>query len=262
MVKISDLNKKERDVRKTLADIENRFKSNRISKRDYSSIKRNKETELKKIELERKKVIAKLPPIPPPPRPSRSRFGSGSGPTTSVSGSSTSAYAPASNNLLVEVKKHEKDILFTQSEMSKLFSEVVKNRERIKSMESSSSKMGSVNTGKIDVRGLEDKISNEIQTINKSVMDNVSKSRQEVDRMGGEIRNLRRNIEEFKGLTSKLDNLDVAGLRRDIESLRERNKWLEQQINSLDMEPLYELIKEVEGRVASSSRYAAPVIIE
>ncbi|MFC2143976.1 hypothetical protein ACFLQO_01270 [Candidatus Aenigmatarchaeota archaeon] len=261
MVKISDLNKKERDVRKTLTDIENRFKNNRISKRDYNSIKRNKETELKKIELERKRVIAKLPPIPPPPRPSRSRLGSGPSTSRSVSSASMS-YAPASDNLLVEVKKHEKDILFTQSEMSKLFSEVVKNRERIKSMESSSSKMGSVNTGKIDVRGLEDKISNEIQTLNKSVMDNVSKSRQEVDRMGGEIRNLRRDIEEFKGLTSKLDNLDVAGLRRDIESLREKNKWLEQQINSLDMEPLYELIKEVEGRVASSSRYAAPVIIE
>ncbi len=259
MVKISDLNKKERDVRKTLADIENRFRNNRISKKDYSSIKRNKEADLKKIELERKRVIAKLPPIPPPPRPSRPRLGSGPGTPRS---SPSASYAPASDNLLMEVKKHEKDILFTQSEMSKLFSEVVKNRERIKSMESSSSKMGSINTGKIDVRGLEDKISNEIQTINKGVMDNVSKSRHEIDRMGGDIRNLRRDIEEFKGLTSKLDNLDVTGLRRDIESLRERNKWLEQQINSLDMEPLYELIKEVEGRVAMSSRSAAPVIIE
>ena len=49
MVKISDLNKREREIRQSLSSLERQFKSNKVSKVDYNAMKKKREGELKKI---------------------------------------------------------------------------------------------------------------------------------------------------------------------------------------------------------------------
>jgi hypothetical protein len=251
MVNISDLNKKEREIRKSLADIEKKFKNNNISKVDYSKIKKGKEGELKSIELERKTVIARLPTIPPPPSPSKK------------SPFRTSTPASGGTSLELELKKHEKDLLFTQSEMSKMFAEVVKNRERVKNVETMAKNISSrPQETKIDVKTIDDRIKNQFQGINSTVTENSRKSREDIERMSDDVSNMKRDISELKEMSNKMKGMDVSGLKREIESLKERNRWLEQQINNLDIEPLYELIKEIENKVSSNRIGVSPVIIE
>lgn len=253
MVSISDLNKKEREVRKSLADIERKFKNSNISKADYDKVKRGKEGELKSIELERKTVIARLPAIPPPPTPSKK----------SPSRTVPAASAGTGTALELELKKHEKDLLFTQSEMSKMFAEVVKNRERVKKVEAMSRSMSSrPQKAKVDTKAIDDRISSQFQGINSTMAENFRKSKEDLERMSGDVSSMKRDVNELKEMSDKMKGMDVSGLKREIESLKEKNRWLEQQINNLDIEPLYELIKEIENRVSSARTGGMPVIIE
>lgn len=254
VVTLSDLNKRERVVRKSLVDIEKNFKSNKISKIDYAKMKKQKQDELKKINLERKDVITELPPMPPPPRPVKSYV-------TSKPAVKTISATTESG---VELKKLEKDVLFTQSEMSKLFAEVVKNRGRIKKIEHDISNLSSMSQKgpPVDTKAIEDRFSKEIERINNSLMDKDRKGREETDKMAGDVRVVKRDIEDIRKTTQVFNTLDVAGIRRDIESLKSKTQWLEDEMRNFDIEPLYELIKELEDKISSGSIGTAPVIIE
>lgn len=251
MVSISDLNKRERAVSKSLSDLEKQMKRKKISNVDYNKMKGIKEAELKKIELERKNVIAKLPPMPLPPKPSRATV-----PKTAVSSDA--------KILQTELKKHEKDLLFTQSEMSKLFAEVVKNRERIRKIEDMVKNLSSAQaqSPKVDIKSIDQRISSQLDRMDVALRDSASKTKSELDRIAGDIVGVKREVDELKKVSTSFKTLDISGLRRDIESLKEKSKWLEQQVGNLDIEPLYELIKEIEDRVSSTARSTAPVIIE
>lgn len=254
MVSISDLNKRERVVRKSLSDLERQMKKKKISTADYNKMKKVKEGELKKIELERKNIIAKLPPMPLPPKPSRA-----------AAPAKPPAVSSDAKRVQTELKKHEKDLLFTQSEMSKLFAEVVKNRERIRKIEDMVKSLSSAQTQtpKVDIKSIDQRFSGQIDRMNVALKDSATKTKTELDRVSGDIRGVKREIDELKKVGTSFKTLDISGLRRDIESLKEKSKWLEQQVGNLDIEPLYELIKEIEDRVSTSSRVApGPVIIE
>jgi hypothetical protein len=252
MVSISELNRRERDVRQSIGSLEKRFKENKISKADYDSMRGDKEKELKKIELERKSVISKLPPIPPPPKPSKT-----------VLAKPAPTGPSEMETVQMELKKQGKDILFTQSEVSKLFGEVVRNRESIKGMESEIKEIGSARgqTAKVDMGPIERKVSSEIERMNAAVIENARKSKEELDRVLGDMRGLKNELGDLKKIRDFMEKMDLSGLRRDIESLKAKSGWMEKQMENLDLEPLYELIKEVEGRV-SSSRGTGPIIIE
>jgi chromosome segregation ATPase len=249
VVKISDLNKREREVRKSLNDLEKQLKGKNISKDDYSRLKKEKEGELKQIGVDRRTIIEKLPPIPPPPKPTRSVI--------------TSRNKTDITELRTDLQKQEKDITFTQAEVSKIFAEVVRNREKIKVIEELAKKASS--TAKTAVPGvdpgeIDNKISAKMDAVHNQVKISLEKSREDMDKMMGELKGLRTDLDGLKKTHSKLETMDVSGLRRDVESLKQKNAFLEQQITSIDMESIYDMIKEVERKVMS--KMAGPVIIE
>lgn len=248
MVKISDLNRREREIRKSLNDLENQLKNKKIPKNEYDSQKKDKENELRKIGIDRKVIIERLPPIPPPPKPTR-------GVITAKTDSDIS-------DLRIVLDKQEKDITFTQDEVSKIFSEVVKNREKIKSVEETVKRdvSSKPQTPTIDAKGIDSRISAKVDVITNQVKINLEKSRGDLDRVMGDIRSLKMDIDSLKKTHDSLGKMDVSGLRRDIESLKTKNKWLEQQISNIDIEPIYDMIKEVDRKVSSGG--SGPVIIE
>jgi len=67
MAKISELNKKERDLRNTLESLKRDYRKNKISKNDYDNTIKDKQKDLDKINDEKKTLIGKLPPIPAAP---------------------------------------------------------------------------------------------------------------------------------------------------------------------------------------------------
>jgi len=71
MASLSDLNKREREIRKALDDLKRGLEKNLISRSDYEAAKADNERQLKKIEEERKRLIGlpDLPPAPPIPLP-------------------------------------------------------------------------------------------------------------------------------------------------------------------------------------------------
>jgi len=66
MAKISELNKKERDLRNTLENLKRDYRKNQISKNDYDRAVNDHKKGLDKISEEKSKLIGR-PPIPPAP---------------------------------------------------------------------------------------------------------------------------------------------------------------------------------------------------
>jgi len=67
MAKISDLNKRERELKNTLEGLKRDYRKNQISKNDYDSAIKDKQKDLDKISEDKKNLIGKLPPIPSAP---------------------------------------------------------------------------------------------------------------------------------------------------------------------------------------------------
>ena len=244
MVKISDLNKREREVRKSLNDLEKQLKDKKISNNDYTRLKKEREVELKKIGVDRKMIIDKLPPIPPPPKPTK--------------GIKTDSDIDYIKSLM---ERQEKDINFTQDEVSKMFAEVVKNREKIKTLESmiKKSTLEKPPAPAVDAKELSSKVDAKVEMITNHMKTNLEKSREDLDRMMGDLRNMKMELDSLKKLNQKLENMDVSGLRRDVESLKQKDKSLEEQVAEMDMEPVYDILREMDRKIANNR---GPVIIE
>jgi uncharacterized protein YukE len=70
MASLSDLNKREREIRGNISRLRRQFREKEISKKDFDKAFGASNSELEKITREKSNLIGKaLPPLPPPPRP-------------------------------------------------------------------------------------------------------------------------------------------------------------------------------------------------
>ncbi len=81
-----------------------------------------------------------------------------------------------------------------------------------------------------------------------------------VERMKVEIKTLREGMDETKQAKEHVDNMDVSNIRRDMEALKQKSKYIEGHIERIDVRPLVNMIQEVENKVERLKASSALII--
>ncbi len=209
-------------------------------------------------------------PIPPPPDP----------PKPQKSSRREKKKAPVVLDIKppkMKVKRKEesedvKSSRIMESEIDKLFQEVLKNKEKIseilalrKEVELLKKGMDSlkreVKKSREDIEdmvrsetdGMEKNLEKRIEAI-PEIQNSIKEIRASINSLSGRMNDIEKRSEEIKGL-------DIPGLKRDVEALKEKSRWLEESVEAIDMKRIMDMMKEVENRI-ESLRVSSPLVIE
>ena len=108
---------------------------------------------------------------------------------------------------------------------------------------------------------MKDNILTDFQKINNDLVESVEQKKSEIHRIEQETAKMREGIESLKTLEEKVKGVNGEGISRDLEILKTKTKWLEEQIEGFDIKPLHERLRELEldlKRVTTNS----PMIVE
>jgi hypothetical protein len=148
-------------------------------------------------------------------------------------------------------------------EVDKFFDEVLKNKERIQELAHLRKDLELVKS-KVEgpaFKNLEDIIYNEFDKMNKVIAENKEQEVEFMDSMKAQVESMRKELEGMKKVEEKMNNLDVEGFRRDLETVKQKVKWVQDHIEAFDILPLVDLLKDVETRV-NDLKVSSPVIID
>jgi len=112
-----------------------------------------------------------------------------------------------------------------------------------------------------NIKSLEHDLTTEFQKLSKEVKDSVQSNRHAIDKMEAEIKFLREDVGKIMGLEEEMNRLNMKSLTRDVEGLKERNRWLETSFKSFDIDPIMEKITEIEDKI-KILKASQPIIIE
>lgn len=149
------------------------------------------------------------------------------------------------------------------ADVSKFLSVMNDNRRRIEGIEEMKREFESIKkrSASFNAQEIKDNIMKDFEKINNSLVESVEQKRTEIQRIEQETAKMREGIESLKELEKKVGGVDSEGISRDLEILKTKTKWLEEQLEGLDIKPLHDRLKELEldlNKITTNS----PLVVE
>lgn len=280
-MKISELNKKERELKNTIENLKREYRKNLISKRDYDKSVKQQEKELQRLEEEKSSLIGKLPPIPPAPirveqtekKEKREKAVKKAKERAVKAKPARPAELKAVKKEIIDVKRGvdekidgdirpiKKVLKDTQKEFSGFLVDLKKNRDRIEKLESMAPEVNELRKkfNSMDFKGLTDEIYRQFERMNGIVKENEDKIEGMVGQNDMRIKDLEKMMGKISDALGKISVLDEV--RRDSEALRQKVEWIEKRLDEMDMSPVMEMVSNVEQKI-DRLRMNSPYIIE
>lgn len=167
----------------------------------------------------------------------------------------------AEKNVEEDIEKMKRQS--AESELPKFLNEVKENKKKIEALEAMKTEFDEIKkrSASFNAKEMKENILTEFEKINTDLVESIEKKRSEIERIEEETARMRDGIESLKNIEDKIKGMDSENISRDLEILKTKTKWLEEQVEGLNMKPLHERIKELElelKRVTSAS----PLVVE
>lgn len=111
------------------------------------------------------------------------------------------------------------------------------------------------------VREIEGDLYREIRSLKGELRDLSRQVSGNAERAGSSLASVQKELAELRKLEEHVKRVDVMGVRRDIESLGARHKWLENRMDSINLDGIIEKITELEALI-EGVKAASPIVIE
>ena len=111
------------------------------------------------------------------------------------------------------------------------------------------------------IKDFENEVYRELENINKTIRDSVKDNNEYAKRVNIELSAIEEKMDNIEKGHEKVKGLDTAGLLREIEILKAKQKWIEDNIEHFNLEPLHEKIADFERRL-NVMKINSPLIIE
>ena len=108
-----------------------------------------------------------------------------------------------------------------------------------------------------DIKGFEEDIYKHFERVNAVIKGDSEKSKKLAERFESEIKDIRNNLDEVRGLLTDIQN--TKNMARDLEILKTKIGWIETEIEKLSKRD--EKVSELESKVGVM-KAVSPVIIE
>jgi SMC interacting uncharacterized protein involved in chromosome segregation len=150
----------------------------------------------------------------------------------------------------------------TETDVAPLISGMREMRDRISRLESALSK---VSQSARPAQDRDDKLWSAMQTeidkLSSEVKEDAAKSRDMIEDLHSQLSGIRDIIKEMRQIHEEIKSFDTKGASREMESMKQRLNWLEQNSGVQDIEKLKERIEEIEASLRGV-RSGEPLVIE
>jgi methyl-accepting chemotaxis protein len=124
------------------------------------------------------------------------------------------------------------------------------NRERRENIETNTRTLKTFDDISKNIKQLEETM--------KSADDTIKKHNERIE---NESNDIKRDTEEIGALKDAIDKMDIDDILRNIESIKMKNQWIEQNIEKIDIRLLYEKMEELEHKL-EIMKVSSPYVIE
>jgi predicted nucleic acid-binding Zn-ribbon protein len=342
MASLSDLNKKERELRGSISRLRKQLRDKEISKKDFDKAFKASSKDLEKISEEKGRIIGEaLPPLPPPPRPSN-KPGKLSGldaikksilrdrdieppgppliikqkppepPTVLIKEKPPESMPPKTiveekikeapvikekikkvpfpvikekikevpaikearapgpgpgmakriEENAREIRNLQVDLTRNEQEVAQFLKESREARQRLEKLEEMKGDLKALKSriDRIDFQGLTKEIYGQFEKMNSSIREAEKKTDDLVEKFSVELKTLRESMGESVQAKEHVESLDISNIRRDMESLKQKSQYIEQHLEKVDMQPIVDMIREVENKVNTLKASSALII--
>jgi len=113
----------------------------------------------------------------------------------------------------------------------------------------------------LDGQDIKDDIAREFEKASDKMKDLIEKQRNGVQRVEHETAQLREKLETMKTPSGDAKELDTESIKRDLEILKTKTGWLEEQIENLNLKPMIDRINELETDLKKAMK-SSPLVLE
>ena len=161
-----------------------------------------------------------------------------------------------------EIRNIQVDLTQKERELSKFINEIGEIRERVAAIEKIKTDVDDLKSRliKIDFEGLSNEIYNQFERMNENIKQSDKKTDDAIEKLNVEIKTLKENMNEAMKTREHIEKLDIPNIRRDMEVLRQKSEYLQNQLERINIEPLVEMVSEVENKMSVLQASSALVI--
>ena len=113
---------------------------------------------------------------------------------------------------------------------------------------------------KIDFEGLSQEMYKQFERMNGLIKENDEQSDDSIEKLNVELKTLSEKIDEFNKAREHIEKLDIPNIRRDIEIIMQKNQYIENQLHSIDVQPLVSMVREVDSKLRTLESSSAMII--
>ena len=113
---------------------------------------------------------------------------------------------------------------------------------------------------KIDFKALSKEIYSQFEKMNDAIDKQEKASSSSIEKFNVELKSLSEKIDEFNKAREHIERLDIPNMRRDMETISQKNKFIEEQLHTIDVQPLVDMVKGVEEKVRDLQTSSALII--
>ena len=166
------------------------------------------------------------------------------------------------NDNASNIRNAQAELTRREQEVSKYINEISNSAENLGKIDEMKSSVESLKSriDKIDFKGLSEDIYNQFEKMNTGIKDTDKRNDDAVEKLNVEIKTLREKMNEVSNAKEHVDNLDITNIRRDMEIIKQKNQFLEQHLERVDIRPIVDMIKDVELKVNNLQASSALII--
>jgi len=160
-----------------------------------------------------------------------------------------------------EIEKIRKES--KSADLSRFMNVIESNRSKIEELEKMKADLDIIKkrSASFDAQEIKNTILDEFERINSKLVESVEKKKEEIQKIEQETAKMREGIESLKNLEDKVKGVDADNISRDLEILKTKTKWLEEQVEGLDIKPIHSRLKELEAELRKIT-VRSPLIVE
>jgi uncharacterized protein YoxC len=135
-------------------------------------------------------------------------------------------------------------------------------RERLAKAEAKLAKSGDIamKAEPVDRAELWSDVQSEIDRLASEIKEDAAKSNDMIEDLQNQLSGIRDLFKEMRRIQEELKGVDIKGLTREVESLKQKLSWLEQNTGANDIGMLRERIEDIEAELRGARRGSALVI--
>jgi chromosome segregation ATPase len=150
-----------------------------------------------------------------------------------------------------------------ESDIAPLIAGMRELRDRTNRLESGMNRLENLcrKTEGIDQEKLWSTVQSEIDKLSSELTEQASKDRDRIEDLQSQLSSMKDVFKELRHIHEALKGVDVGALARDIESIKQKLSWIEQNQKPAGIDGLVERLEDVEAQL-KGARLGSPLIIE